>query len=123
MNGVVVGFEQVEDDFGELLKLHSQTQFARRYEVENSTLTKWNKIIEGTGMLSGTRKFASKLTSNVLLSLYRNIMETGDPRAVSLWLRVVHGWNPRVESTTRQSTDSGLASIIKSSLKKHEVIT
>lgn len=120
LKGVALGLEQIDSDFGELLKLRNQTDFARKYGVENSTLTNWNKLIEEKNMLSETRRWASKLTSNVLFSLYKKTLENGSPRAVALWLQVVHGWNPKVELAGRQLPDNDLASIIKADLLRHE---
>lgn len=121
-----------DPSFGELLKIRTQTEFAEKYGVENSTLTNWNRLIEKKDVLSETRTWAMKLTSNLLLALYRKGMDTGNPQAIQLWFQVVNGWSPnkgkRVPServftpaTSVICSQVSAEEAVKNTLKEHRV--
>ena len=94
--------QQLTDEdaqYGELLKIKNQTEFSEKYDVQMSTLTNWNNLIRKNESLSDMSKWGQNLTKNVLFSLYRRIIQTGDPGAISLWLQVVAGWSPKGKTT------------------------
>jgi hypothetical protein len=78
--------------FGQLLSIRNQSEFAKVYGVENSTLTNWNKLIAREGLLKNTLEPMRKLTKNVVISLYENIQTHGGANEVRLWLQFVEGW-------------------------------
>lgn len=90
-----MGEDMVADDarFEELLVIKNQSEFAKKYDVENSTLTNWNKLIEKKEVMSEVRKWGQKFTKNVLFALYRDVLENGNAEGVKLWLQVVEGWS------------------------------
>ncbi len=90
--------QQLTDEdaqYGELLKIRTQTEFSQKYGVEMSTLTNWNNLIKQNESLSEISRWGHNLTKNVLFSLYRRAIQTGDPGSVALWLQVVAGWSPK----------------------------
>jgi hypothetical protein len=76
----------------ELLMIKNQTEFAEKFKIRNGTLTEWNKKIDENNLLADTRKFwAKKLTSNVLIALYRKAIQEADAGRVRLWYEIVEG--------------------------------
>lgn len=92
-----VARELTQDDalFGELLQVRNQSEFAERYNIENSTLSNWNKLIEKNEPFSEIRKWGHKLTKNLLWSLYTHTIENGNPKNVELWFQIVEGWSSK----------------------------
>ncbi len=84
----------------EVFIIRNQTEFAKVYKVENSTLTNWNKLIDREDLLKDILAPAKRLTKNVIASLYRNIMEVGNAEEVRLWLQFVEGWRYQSSSYT-----------------------
>ena len=78
----------------ELVAIRTQGEFAKKYGVEQSTLSNWNKLMEKRDPLADTRQWAGGLVKNLLFKLYMNALKTGDPRAIELFLRAGCGWNP-----------------------------
>lgn len=78
-----------------LFPIKTQSQFAEKFGIEQSTLTNWNKLIAKRNLLDDTRKWGQKLTKNVLFSLYRLCLEKPDAKAIELWFQLMHGWNSR----------------------------
>lgn len=77
---------------GEIFTIRNQTEFAKKYKVENSTLTNWNKLIEEKDLLKDVLKPMRRLTKNVIWALYKNVIETGDADRARLWFQYVEGW-------------------------------
>jgi hypothetical protein len=92
----------------ELIAIRTQTEFAQKYDVEPSTLSNWNKLIEKRDILPDMRQWAKKLTRNVLWSLYKTIMEKGDANSILLWLKLIEGWT---ENNNPKSSYHGVAEI------------
>jgi len=122
-----VGKELASDDekFGELLKIRTQSAFAEKYNVENSTLSNWNKLLEETDGLSDLRKWGQKLTKNILWSLYKNTVDKGSPRNVELWLQIVEGWTSKNYTEHSNSkadfgNDYSLAQMMKETINTHK---
>jgi len=63
-------------------KMYLMPDFSKKYNVENSTLTNWNKLIDKKETVSETRRWANKLTINILFALYRKNLETGNLRGI-----------------------------------------
>lgn len=79
--------------YTDLLDIKNQTDFAKRYGVENSTLTNWNKLLQKRGHLSEITKWGQELTKDLLLALYLRTIEDGNAESVRLWFQIVEGWN------------------------------
>lgn len=84
----------------DLLQIKNQTEFAKKYKVENSTLTNWNNLIEKRHVIDDSKKWAQSLIKNMILSLYDHALETGNPAAFKLWFEVVCG--PNYNKDTRK---------------------
>ncbi len=75
-----------------LLEIKNQTEFTKKFRINKYTLTIWNKKIEENNLLVKSRNFwAKKLTSNVLMALYRKAVTEGDTNRVRLWYELVEG--------------------------------
>jgi hypothetical protein len=87
--------QKVGGSNGELSKIFSistQTEFAKIYKIENSTLTNWNKLIDREDLLKDVLAPMKRLTKNVIYSLYKNILDNGKAEEVRLWLQCIEGW-------------------------------
>jgi len=73
-----------------LLKLKTQTDFARQYNIKDlGTLTDWNKIIQEEGLLEEINGWARTLTPNVGLALYKNVTKNGRSHEVRAWFELI----------------------------------
>ena len=83
----------------QLLEIKNQTQFAKKFDVKDlATLTDWNKKIEEHDLLKNKRKeWAKRLTSNIVLALYKKALIEGDAARIKLWYQLVEDWK---EGTT-----------------------
>jgi len=73
----------------ELLGIKTQKQFAEKHDLEESTLSGWNKIIHEEGLLDGLYSWARGLTQNVTLALYKNVMKNGRAQEVRAWYELI----------------------------------
>ena len=90
---VAIKLGVTETEIFELIGIRNQTEFAKKYSIENSTLTNWNKLIEKNNTILDMRKWAKKLTKNVLFALYKNTTEHGDAMGTRLWMEIVENWD------------------------------
>ncbi len=79
-------------ELGVIFSIQNQTEFAKIYKIENSTLTNWNKLIDREDLLKDVLEPMRRLTKNVLWALYKNVLETGDADRARLWFQYVDGW-------------------------------
>ena len=79
----------------DLVVIRTQTEFAKKYGIENSTLSNWNKLIEKRDALGDARQWASKFTKNIVFALYQNALKTGNARSVELFFKAISKWNPK----------------------------
>jgi len=86
----------------DVFTLRNQTEFAKTYKVENSTLTNWNKLIDREDLLKDVQEPARRQTKNVIASLYRTIIEKGEADEVRLWYNMLWDGNIRVHLTLSQ---------------------
>jgi hypothetical protein len=88
-----------EGELAELLQIKNQQDFCSKYKIgDDTTISRWNKRIEAEGLLSDKRMWwLKRLTSNVMMSLYKNILSDGDAARVKLWLQNVEGWMEKSE--------------------------
>lgn len=82
----------------ELLSIKNQTQFAKKFGISDlGTLSDWNKkILADKTLLTSTKNWGKCLTSNVIFSLYKRILRTGDAASVKLWMQLVEGWEEKL---------------------------
>lgn len=99
----------------ELLKMKSQGEFAKAFDVRQETLSEWNKTIESRDLLADYRKWAKHLTHNLLMAMYNKGIKYGDPYRVELWLKTIHGW--KETAVLEHEAGNSLAEIMKNSLK------
>jgi hypothetical protein len=82
----------------QLLQIKTQGEFAKAYGIKNkNTLSEWNQRAEAKDRLTQVRKWAAKLTPNVLMALYSKILKEGDAPRVKLWAQLIEEWNESVK--------------------------
>ncbi len=81
----------------ELMAIKSQAEFAERYKVSPDTLTDWNKKMETRDMLADSRRWARKLTKNVVLKVYENAVKNGGMsfKDREMFFKVINHWNEK----------------------------
>lgn len=79
-------------ELSKIFSISTQTEFAKVYKIENSTLTNWNKLIDREDLLKDVLAPMKRLTKNVMCSLYKNILDNGKAEEVRLWLQCIEGW-------------------------------
>ena len=80
----------IDDEIAiDLLSIKTQTEFAKRFNVNIATLSDWNKKIEKDGLVPGINAWARKLTPNVLMALYKKITKDGKAAEVKAWYEIV----------------------------------
>lgn len=74
-----------------LLEIKTQAEFAKRFDIKDpNTLSDWNKKIEKEGLIADNiNAWAKKLTSNVILALYKNIIKNGRASEVKAWYEII----------------------------------
>lgn len=80
----------------ELLALHYQRDFAEKYDLEESTLSEWNKRVQEYDPLQEVKTWAQPLVKNMILALYANAIKKGDPFLIKLFLQTINEWSEKV---------------------------
>ena len=101
-----------------LLKIKTQTEFAKIFDLSIDTLVYWNHTIEQRDMLGDYRKWAKHLTHNLLMAMYNKGIKYGDPHRVELWLKAVHNWSEK--NPAAEQLGQTLADLMKNTLKKYK---
>ncbi len=71
----------------ELLKIKTQTEFAKKFKLSIDTLTDWKKRSELWELVDKyLEDWGAKKTPSVILGLYRKAVSEGDAPRVKLWL-------------------------------------
>lgn len=84
----------------ELVQLPTQKSFAEKYGVSVDTLVDWGKKLELMNEDDEMRRWARKLTKNLLFSLYNHAMRKGNPLNFKLFLEYVQKWAPNLKIDT-----------------------
>ena len=79
----------------QLLKIRTQRDFAKTFNLAEDTLSEWNKTIDKRDLLADYRNWAKHLTQNLLMAMYNKGVKYGDPYRVELWLKAIHGWSDK----------------------------
>lgn len=109
-----------DETIRELMGISSQTEFAKRYKVDQATLTKWNRLISKRDTLEDIRNWAKYLTKNVMLSMYQNAMTNGRTsfKDRENFLKVIEQWSEKLD--IKHDVKDTLADIIKAGLGKKD---
>ena len=103
----------------DMAQIKYQKDFAERFEVDENTLSLWNREIADRDPMEDLRAWAIKLSKNVLTALYNNAMRKGMALEVALWFKLVNQWN---EKTVVEHNYKGVKSITYEIIEpKHEV--
>lgn len=102
-----------------LIGIKTQTQFAERYNVSKDTLTDWNKKIASRDVLADIRKWAIRLSKNVMMSLYQNAMKSGGAtfKDRENYFKIVNNWNEKL--AVEHNVGESLLDILKKGLSKN----
>lgn len=96
--------EQLESVYGiddeemqVLLGMKTQGEFAKHFNINMSTLSAWNARLEEDGLdhLDEIRKWANKLTKNVVSAHYQKLVKRFDPVSGDIWYKIVAGFNEK----------------------------
>ena len=86
----------------ELLEIRTKGDFATKYHVHPNTLTNWEKVLRNSPTLQDTKHWATNLTKNMILSMYRHAMKSGNPAMYKLWFQVIEDF----KEATRHEIDT-----------------
>lgn len=108
----VAGFD--DEEIMELLSLETKGDFAKKYNVDKGTLSKWVHRLKGSPMFDDIKVWVNGLIKNVVLSTYRSAM-SNDPKAHNdrKLILQIGGW---VEKLSVDHSAEGLAGVIKKEL-------
>ena len=88
-----------------LIAIPNQTEFAKEYGVNAQTLSFWNNHIDEKGLLKDARKtWMKKLTSNVVLALYKKAIQEGDAARVKLYMQLAEDFVEETKTTSPEVT-------------------
>lgn len=103
----------------ELIKLRTQEDFAKYFDINKNTLVDWNRLVAKRDTLVDIRKWAKTLTKNVLFSMYNNAMSKGGTsfKDRENYLKVIEQWSDKLD--VKHDVGDTLADILRASLAKH----
>ncbi len=92
---IAFGFD--DPDTKELIAIKTQKQFAELFDLNENTLTEWNKKMDTRDMLADSRKWAKKLTKNVVLMLYKGAIGSSGMsfKYQEMFFKVINHWNEK----------------------------
>jgi hypothetical protein len=89
---VLKGKLGIDDPFLlELASLKTRAQFSERFGVDADTLTNWGKYVDQNPNVDDIKKWAKKLTKNVVMGVYNQAIKKGGENA-KLWIKWVEDW-------------------------------
>lgn len=104
----------------ELREPKTQAELSKQFGVGQDTVSEWKKRIGFWDEVARQRKNWSKeKTSDIIYSLYKRIMETGNASEVKLWFQLMEDWSERLmtfaekENPLAKLTDQELEDFIK----------
>jgi hypothetical protein len=75
----------------ELASIKNRAEFSERFGVNKDTLTAWSKIMDDNPNTNDIKKWAKKLTKNVIMGVYNQAIKKGGENA-KLWIKWVEDW-------------------------------
>jgi hypothetical protein len=109
----------IDDDIiFELAEIKTQAQFAARYGLSPDTLTAWNKSIENRNILEDMRKWARRISKNVVLAMYNNALSSKNLNADRDRLNFLKFAGYVEKTGVELSTSETLTDILKNALIK-----
>jgi hypothetical protein len=103
----------------ELSKIRTQKDFAKKFDLDEATLSGWNMEVSKRDTLADIRTWAKKLTKNVMFSMYNNAMAKGGTsfKDRENFLKVIEQWSDKLD--VKHEVGDTLADILRNSLKQH----
>lgn len=98
-----------DEDMLEMLEMRWQNDFAKKFNLDITTLTKWNHRMEEDGIdhLEEVKKWANRLTKNVVLAHYNKAIRKFDPVSGDIWYKTIAGFSEK-----KQIQHSGKLSLL-----------
>lgn len=84
-----------DEDVLDLMEIPTQKAFAEKFDIEESTLSGWNKKVKDRDPLAEVKKWSQGLVKNMMLSLYTNAMKKGDAFLYKLFFQVANEWSEK----------------------------
>ena len=78
----------------ELASIKNRTQFSAKFGVDMDTLAVWGRHIDQNPNVDDIKKWAKKLTKNVVMGVYNQAIKKGGENA-KLWLKWVQDWKEK----------------------------
>jgi hypothetical protein len=75
----------------ELASIKNRTQFSAKFGVDMDTLAVWGRHIDQNPNVEDIKKWAKKLTKNVVMGVYNQAIKKGGENA-RLWVKWVEDW-------------------------------
>ena len=87
----------IEDELSiEMLKIKTQTEFAKRFKIKIDTTTEWNKILIDKNLINESiHRWAKMITPNVIMAMGKTAMRTGKAPEVVAWMKLIEGWEEK----------------------------
>ena len=79
----------------DLFEIGTQVAFAEKYDVTPTTLSRWNEEIDSSGELDEIRKWARRLSKNVVSAMYNNLMRHGYAVDGKFWFQLIESWEEK----------------------------
>ena len=107
----------IDDDMiMELAEIKTQKDFAQKYGVAETTLVIWNRTIEKRNILDDVKKWAQRISKNVVLAMYNNSLSGKNLNADRDRLNFLKFAGYVEKSGVQHSADETLTDMIKRSL-------
>lgn len=92
-----MGFEGTAEE--RLFYITNQTEFANAFGVTKVTLSAWNRKMDVDGLVKDQiRKWARRLTPNIVSAFYSKTLKHADAARVKLWLQWAEGFVEQSEN-------------------------
>ena len=87
----------------ELREPKTQVELSKKFRVGQDTLSSWKKQKGFWDEVSKKRKeWSREKTSDVVYSLYKRIIETGNSSEVKLWFQIIEDWSEKLMTVTEK---------------------
>ncbi len=99
--------EAMRTDFGwnndeitkELMSIRTKSAFAEKYNVDMNTLKDWEETAVFKDEFKNTKRWLSKATPRVLMSLTTQAIRSGKAPEVMAWMKIVNDFTEKVSFT------------------------
>lgn len=104
-----------DEELHELASIKTKLDFAKKYDLNKDTLTKWNKqAVPPEYQDIDWRYWARRLTTRVVALLFEGIQEEKDAGRIKLWLQAVDGYveQSQINNNVSVETLNGVRTLV-----------